>query len=149
MNLDEFDSPFKYCPELKEEYLEEIAQLMLKVVDDTLSDISNPLDDNYTLETCIFGRIRQMFLSLDKDTSKPYIKVTSPTMDYVPRICNIPVRVFKDDPVTPKKRKVFYRNECEQHQLSLLKDKIIMMQLILHGDCLFNHQLLLTTKAKS
>jgi hypothetical protein len=122
MNPQDYDSPFTYCPELKEEYLAELAQNMLKVVEDTINTLSTKFDDNYTLETCIFGRMRQLFISLDKDTSKPWIEIASPTMDYVPRICNIPVRVFKDDPVNPRKKKMFYRNDCEQHQLSLLLD---------------------------
>lgn len=123
MNPIEYESPFTYCPELKEEYLAELAQNMLKVVEETINDLSTKLDDNYTLETCIFGRMRQLFMLLDRDTSKPWIKIASPTMDYVPRICNIPVRVFKDDPLKPRKKKIFYRNDCEQHQLSLLFDE--------------------------
>jgi hypothetical protein len=122
MNPQEYESPFTYCPELKEEYLIELSQNMLKVVEDTINSLNTPLDDNYTLETCIFGRMRQLFILLDKDSSKPWVKIASPTMDYVPRICNIPVRVFKDDPIKPRKKKIFYRNDCEQHQLSLLFD---------------------------
>jgi len=123
MNPQTFESPFKYCSELKEEYLIELAQNMLKVVEDTNNALISEYDDNYTLETCIFGRMRQLFLSLDKDTSKPWITVVSPTMDYVPKICNIPVRVFKDDPMSPRKKKMFFRNDCEQHQLSLMLDE--------------------------
>jgi hypothetical protein len=120
MNTAEYDLPFKYCPELKEEYLIEIAQNMLKVVEDTTNTLSTQFDDNYTLETCIFGRMRQLFLALAKDASKPWVEVASPTMDYVPRICKIPFRVFKDDPTNPRKKKMFHRNDCENQQLSLL-----------------------------
>lgn len=122
MNPQDFESPFTYCPSLKEEYLVELAQNMLKVVEDTTNALDSEYDDNYTLETCIFGRMRQLFLALDNDASKPWIEVASPTMDYVPKICNIPVRVFKDDPMQPRKKKMFFRNDCEQHQLSLLLD---------------------------
>jgi hypothetical protein len=118
MNTPEYDVPFKYCPDLKEEYLIELAQNILKVVEDTTNTLSTPFDDNYTLETCIFGRMRQLFLALDKDKSKPWVKVASHTMDYVPKICGIPFRVFKDDPTNPRKKKMFHRNDCENQQLS-------------------------------
>lgn len=116
----EYESPFAICPGLQEGNLEALAQEMLKVVEQTLKSNTSELDDNYTFETTLFGRMRQLFLRLHRDKSKPWLCLASESMDYVPIINNVPVRVFKDDPNCPKKVKLFYRNECEQEQLSLL-----------------------------
>lgn len=116
----EYESPFVICSALKEEYLELLAKDMLKVVEKTLASNTGEYDDSYTFETCLFGRMRQLFLRLHSDKGRPEIRLASQSMDYVPRISNIPVRVFKDDPHSPKKMKIFYQNGCEQQQLSLL-----------------------------
>ena len=116
----EYESPFEICPVLQEENLEELAQEMLKVVEQTLISNRTELDDNYTFETSLFGRTRQLFLRLHRDKSKPWLCLASESMDYVPTINTVPVRVFKDDPNSPKKVKIFYRNDCEHKQLSLL-----------------------------
>ncbi len=123
MNPTDYDTPFQYCPELKEEYLIELAQNILKVVERTANDLNSKQDDNYTRETCIFGRVRQLFIQLDMDKSKPWVIVPSKSMDYVARVCGVPIRVFKDDPASPRKKKVFFRNEFEQHQLSLFAEE--------------------------
>lgn len=122
MTPPEYESPFTLCPSLKEAHLEELAKEMLSVVEITLKTHATPFDDKYTLETSLFGRIRQLFIQLSTDINKPWIKLPSQTMDYVPTICNIPVRIFKDDPLNPKKLKVFFQNDCEQHQLLLFED---------------------------
>ncbi|NOX67424.1 MAG: hypothetical protein GXO85_16890 [Chlorobi bacterium] len=122
MTTCEYESPFTLCPSLKEAHLEDLAKEILAVVELTLNTHSTEFDDKYTLETSIFGRIRQLFIQLGNDSSKPWLKLPSQTMDYVPTICDIPVRIFKDDPFNPKKMKVFFQNSCEQHQLSLFED---------------------------
>jgi len=86
----------------------------------TLETHTTPFDDKYTFETSLFERMRQLFFQLHYDTEKPWVKLSSLSMDYVAIICNIPIRIFKDDPVNPKKMKVFFQNDCEQKQLSLL-----------------------------
>lgn len=115
-----FDSPLMYFPELKEHYLEALSREMLKVVEMTLSSHNTPYDDNYTVETSIFGRTRQLFLELSRNQKWQWLSVASKGMDYVPKLCGLPVRVFKDDPISPRKQKIFFKNDCEQHQLSLL-----------------------------
>lgn len=86
----------------------------------TLNSHNTPYDDNYTVETSIFGRTRQLFLELSRNQKWPWLSVASKGMDYVPKLCGLPVRVFKDDPISPRKQKIFFKNDCEQHQLSLL-----------------------------
>lgn len=122
MNIEQYESPFVLCPELKEEHLEQLSKRMLEIVEMTLQSNSSEYDDNYTFETSIFGRTRQLFFKLAADKSIPWLTVASKTMDYVPKICSIPVRVFKDDPANPKKGKIFFKNECEQSQLTLFDD---------------------------
>jgi len=122
MSSAELESPFELCPELDEAFLDELSFMILKVVEMTMQNLNSNFDDNYTRETCIYGRVRQLFLQLARDASKPWLTVKSKTMDYVPSICNIPVRVFRDDPLNPKKKKVFFKNDCEQSQLALLLD---------------------------
>ncbi|EGR2722892.1 hypothetical protein HJ201_24190 [Vibrio parahaemolyticus] len=122
MNIEQFESPFVLCPELQEEHLEFVSKRMLQIVEMTLQSNSSEYDDNYTFETSIFGRTRQLFFKLAEDKSIPWLTIASKTMDYVPKICTIPVRVFKDDPSNPKKGKVFFKNDCEQSQLTLFDD---------------------------
>jgi len=121
MTPTEYESPFALCPSLKEANLEELSEKILAVVEMTLMTHATPFDDKYTVETSLFGRVRQLFIQLSNDANKPWIKLPSQTMDYVPTICNIPVRVFKDDPSHPKKIKVFFQNSCEQDQLQLFE----------------------------
>lgn len=133
MQIANYESPFELCPDLKEEYLEELSKEILHVVELTMLSHNTAYDDNYTVETSIYGRTRQLFLQLGMDASRPWIKVKSKTMDYVASICNIPVRVFKDDPISPRKKKIFFKNDCEQNQLSLLfeeQDSELASQLI-------------------
>ena len=120
MTLTDYESPFTLCPELEEKHLEVLSKMILTVVEITLMSHSTPYDDKYTLETSLFGRIRQLFIQLGKADNFPWVKLPSQTMDYVPTICNVPVRIFKDDPHNPKKLKVFFQNNCEQHQHSLM-----------------------------
>lgn len=120
LQISTYDSPFELCPELEEEYLEDLSKEILRVVELTMQSHNTSYDDRYTIETSIYGRTRQLFLQLGRDESRPWITVKSKTMDYVPSICNIPIRVFKDDPINPRKKKIFFRNNCEQNQLCLL-----------------------------
>lgn len=120
--MNDYISPFELCPELDESYLEDLSAKMLSIVEATLETNTLEYDDNYTFETSLFGRMRQLFIQLDKDANRPWIRLSSQSMDYVARICNLPVRVFKDDPYSPKKIKVFFQNVCEQSQLSLLEE---------------------------
>lgn len=122
MSTIEYESPFVLCPTLKETHLEELSKEILAVVEITLKTHTTPFDDKYTFETSLFGRIRQLFIQLGNDINKPWIKLPSQTMDYVPTICNIPVRIFKDDPLNPKKMKIFFQNNCEQYQMLLFED---------------------------
>ena len=127
MTPTEYDSPFTLCPNLKESYLEELAKEMLSIVELTLETNNTTFDDKYTFETSLFGRTRQLFIQLGSDPKKPWINLPSQTMDYVASICNIPVRIFKDDPHNPKKIKVFFQNSCEQNQLLLFENDELEM----------------------
>jgi len=116
----EYKTPFEYCPELDESCLDELSQKILEIVDNTVNTTHvGAYHDNYTVETSIFGQVRQLFISLDKDKSKSWIKLTRRAMDYVPVVFGLPIRVFRDDPKAPKKSKIFFQNTSEQCQMTM------------------------------
>lgn len=49
-------APSQFHPQLTVERLSLIAEGILNVLDDTYSQLSTSLDDNYTRGTCTFGR---------------------------------------------------------------------------------------------
>lgn len=117
--MSEFKSPFEVCPEFEEEHLNILAAEMIKVADETQMSNTGRFDDKYTFETCLFGRLRQLYKQLNLDGGKPWIKLASHGMDYVPVLNSVPLRVFRDDSRSPKKTKIFNRNEIEKSQFVL------------------------------
>lgn len=123
MASSEYLAPFQFFPDMEEHHLNDLSSEILKVVHATVKSHNTDWDDSYTFETSVFGRVRNLFIHLHEDKSRPWIKVVNKGMDYVPNIFGMPVRVFRDDPHSPQKQKVFIKNGSEQHQLALLFDE--------------------------
>lgn len=117
----EFKSPFEVCSAFNEEQLNIIAREILDIAEQTRLSNTGEYDDRYTFETTLHGRLRQLFIKLSHDAGKPWLTLASTGMDYVPKLNNIPLRVFRDEPRSPRKRiKIFNQNEIEKGQLVLL-----------------------------
>lgn len=117
----DFKSPFEVCSAFNEAHLNILSREILEVAEQTRISNTGEYDDRYTFETTLHGRLRQLFIKLNRDTDKPWLTLASSGMDYVPKINNIPLRVFRDEPRSPKKRvKIFNQNEIEKDQLILL-----------------------------
>lgn len=107
-------APSQFHPQLTVERLSVIAEGILNVLDNTYSQLSTSLDDNYTRGTCTFGRQRQYLIQLCMSKVHDWLRLTHAGMDVTFEIENIPVRFFSDDPEHPKKPGFFRRNSVDQ-----------------------------------
>lgn len=113
MSAHTLPKPWVFSPQLKQAYLEVIAQELLDVFYDTQVQLSTVDDDNYTRGTCTFGRQKNRIIRLCMSGQHPWLKLTNPNMDVTFEIDGIPVRLFADDPENPKKPHFFRHNAVD------------------------------------
>lgn len=106
--------PSHYYPELTDDRLKILAERLLDIRYSTIQSMNTEYDDNYTRETAVFGRTRQMLISLALSKKYDWLELKSPAMDVTISIGSVPVRYFCDNPLNPEKAGYFRRNEVDQ-----------------------------------
>lgn len=104
--------PSTFYPELTNERLTDIANELLDIRHDTLSDLSSEWDDAYTKESTVFGRCRNRLIALCSEHD--WLDLLHAGMDVT--LCigkKVPFRFFRDDPETPRKRGFFRQNSAD------------------------------------
>ncbi len=99
--------PWTFHSELTERRLSMIASRLLDVRHATLREMNDEFDDNYTRETTVFGRQRNMLIDLA--LSEPGFSISHAGMDVTITIGSVPFRFFTDDPDSPQKGGFFRR----------------------------------------
>ena len=104
--------PAMYYPELSDASLQPIAAALLDVRFSTWREMNSPYDDNYTRETAVFGRSRNMLI--DTALREQFgTSLTHAGMDVTFKIGQVPCRFFRDDPNSPEKAGFFKRNAVD------------------------------------
>jgi len=106
--------PSHFHPELNDERLRQIAGPMLDIRYKTMQEMASPYDDNYTRETAIFGRTRNMLIGMALSEAYPWMTLTNSGMDVTFNIGGVPCRFFRDDPDNPEKEGFFKRNATDR-----------------------------------
>lgn len=112
--MQNYPAPWEFSPELTEDRLVVIAEVLLKVQEDTYELLSSKFDDNYTRATATFGRQKNRIVSLCLAKKYDWLGIVNPNNDYTITIGGIPIRSFTDDPEDPKKPNFFRRNSMDQ-----------------------------------
>ena len=113
MSAHTLPKPWIFSPQLKQAYLEVIAQELLDVFYDTQAQLSTADDSNYTRGTCTVGRQINRIIRLCMSGQHPWLELANPNMDLTFKIHGIPVRIFADDPKKPKKPNFFRHNAMD------------------------------------
>lgn len=106
-------APSHFFPELTDQRLREIAVPLLDVRYTTLRELTSTYDDNYTRETAVFGRSRNMLIQMALGGQHPWMSLTHAGMDITFHIERVPCRFFRDDPDAPEKAGFFKRNAVD------------------------------------
>lgn len=102
--------PSHFYPELSDARLSAIAAKLLDLRFVTLLEMQSRFDDNYTRETVVFGRTRNMLIDMAMRGGYEWMTLVHAGMDVTIRIGNIPCRYFRDDSSSPEKAGFFKRN---------------------------------------
>ena len=102
--------PNHFYPELSDARLSAIAAKLLDLRFVTLLEMQSRFDDNYTRETVVFGRTRNMLIDMAMRGGYEWMTLVHAGMDVTIRIGNIPCRYFRDDSSSPEKAGFFKRN---------------------------------------
>ncbi len=105
--------PTKFYPDLSDERLRIVAARLLDIRFTTLQEMNSQFDDNYTRETVVFGRSRNMLINLALSGEYEWMSLRHAAMDITFNIGEVPCRFFRDDPNYPAKRGFFKRNEVD------------------------------------
>ncbi|WP_162619631.1 hypothetical protein [Salinicola peritrichatus] len=105
--------PSDFFPELYEERLAIVAELLLDIRFNTIREMDSPHDDSYTRECAVFGRTRNAIVELCQSPEHEWLDLASPGMDVTFKIGQVPCRFFRDDPESPEKRGFFRRNRVD------------------------------------
>jgi len=105
--------PADFYAELSDERLRQIAVPLLDLRYATLRELNSPFDDNYTRETAIFGRSKNMLIEMALSNVFPWMVLANAGMDVTFNIDRVPCRFFRDDPDTPEKAGFFRRNAVD------------------------------------
>jgi hypothetical protein len=107
-------SPDTFHLELTNDRLSVIAEALLNVRYETERDMQSPLDDNYTRETAVLGRQRNMLIQLALGGKYDWLSMKDAGLGVTFGIGGIPCRFFTDDSQAPKKRGFFKRLVMDQ-----------------------------------
>ncbi|WOB05891.1 hypothetical protein [Piscinibacter gummiphilus] len=99
-----------YYAELSDEALRVVAVALLDMRYATLSEMHSPYDDNYTRESTVFGRSRNMLIELATSRKYSWMTLAHAGLDVTFNIGRVPCRFFRDDPEDPEKAGFFRRN---------------------------------------
>lgn len=105
--------PATFYPELSDDRLRVIAVKLLDMRYSTLREMNSSFDDNYTRETAIFGRSRNMLIDLALNGQHVWMSLKHTAMDITFNIGQVPCRFFRDDPNSPEKTGFFKRNAVD------------------------------------
>lgn len=105
--------PTTYYPELSDERLRLVAIKLLDLRYSTFREMNSPHDDNYTRETAVFGRSRNMLIEMSQNKNHDWMSLKNAGMDVTFNIGQVPCRFFRDDPNSPEKSGFFKRNAVD------------------------------------
>lgn len=105
--------PAAFYPELSDDRLRVIAVELLDMRYSTFREMNSPFDDNYTRETAVFGRSRNMLIDLALNGQHDWMSLKHAAMDVTFNIGQVPCRFFRDDPNSPEKAGFFKRNAVD------------------------------------
>ncbi len=105
--------PATFYPELSDDRLRIVAVKLLDMRFSTFWEMSSPFDDNYTRETAIFGRSRNMLIDMTLSGQYDWMSLKHAAMDITFNIGKVPCRFFRDDPNNPEKSGFFKRNAVD------------------------------------
>lgn len=105
--------PFEFFPELSDDRLRVIAIKLLDIRYETFVQMRSPFDDNYTRETAIFGRSKNMLVEMALSGQYEWMSLRHAGMDITFKIGRVPCRFFRDDPDSPEKSGFFRRNAVD------------------------------------
>ena len=105
--------PSAFYPELSADRLRVIADALLDLRYETIQQMSTEHDGPYTRETAVFGRSREMLISLARSGKHSWLSLSHAGMDVTINIGAVPCRFFRDDPDHPTKGGFFRRNAAD------------------------------------
>jgi hypothetical protein len=105
--------PAVFFSELTNDRLNVIASGLLDMRFETVREMNSPYDDNYTRETAIFGRSKNMLIDLAMKGKYDWLSLKHAGMDITFNISRVPCRFFRDDPENPEKSGFFKRNAVD------------------------------------
>lgn len=105
--------PENFYPELSDNRLRAIAIKLLDIRYSTFREMNSLFDDNYTRETAVFGRSRNMLIDLALSGQHDWMSLKHAGMDITFNIGPVPCRFFRDDPNSPGKAGFFKRNAVD------------------------------------
>jgi hypothetical protein len=105
--------PIEFFPELSDDRLRVIAIKLLDIRYETFGEMKSPFDDNYTRETAVFGRSRNMLVEMSLRGQFEWLSLSHAGMDITFKIGRVPCRFFRDDPDSPEKAGFFRRNAVD------------------------------------
>jgi len=105
--------PSNFNRSLADDRLRIIAAALLEVRHDTLVLLSSPYDDNYTRESTVFGRQRNLLIEMAMGPENDWMTLAHAGMDLTFFIDEVPCRFFTDDSETPRKGGFFKRNAVD------------------------------------
>lgn len=105
--------PTAFYPELTDDRLSVIAVALLDVRYTTIRAMNSPHDDNYTRETAVFGRSKNMLIDMAQSGAYEWMSLKHGGMDVTFNIGGVPCRFFSDDPNNPEKSGFFRRNAVD------------------------------------
>lgn len=105
--------PITFYPELSDDRLRVIAVKLLDIRYSTFREMNSPFDDNYTRETAVFGRSKNMLIELALSSQYGWMSLKHAAMDVTFNIGQVPCRFFRDDPNSPEKAGFFKRNAVD------------------------------------
>ena len=106
--------PSAYYPELSDERLRVIATELLDIRYTTIREMNSRFDDNYTRETAVFGRSKNMLIDMAQSGQHEWMSLRHAGMDVTWMIGDkVPCRFFRDDHDSPEKLGFFKRNAVD------------------------------------
>lgn len=105
--------PSTFYPELSDERLQVIAVNLLDIRFTTYREMNSPFDDNYTRESSVFGRSKNMLIELSSSGPHEWLSLRHAGMDVTIGIGAVPCRFFRDDHNNPEKAGFFKRNAVD------------------------------------
>ncbi|MCY4754887.1 hypothetical protein [Pelomonas aquatica] len=105
--------PAHFYAELTDDRLRLLAEELLNVRYATIGLLDSPYDDNFTRESAVFGRCKNMLTAKALSRRYDWLTLAHAGMDVTINIGRVPVRYFRDDPNAPEKAGFFKRNATD------------------------------------